>query len=188
MIPPRPLRIDLRREGGFTMIELLVVMIILLAVVGAILTLFTSALRGETDLAERVRAQEAARLALDTLRRDVHCASETSGLVPDVPSSAVTFLLPTGCPSATTEYVTWCTKPTAVASRYTLYRVPGADCAAGGGVTWADHLTATDIFTYAHPSGSRARLNVELVVDVDPTSDSRAYALRDALVLRNSER
>jgi prepilin-type N-terminal cleavage/methylation domain-containing protein len=184
----RRLRAVARSEDGFTIFELLIVLAILGTIVGAIVTLFTSALQSEVDLTSRVRAQEQARLGLDMLRRDVHCARETSGLAEGVASSTVTFVLPAGCPSVTTERVTWCTKATASPSRHTLYRVAGADCNAAGGVTWADHLTEPNAFTYEHTSGKRARLGVTLLVDIDPASPTRAYALSDALVLRNSPR
>jgi type II secretory pathway pseudopilin PulG len=191
----RRLASTVRDERGFTVFELLVVLVILVTVIGAILTAFTSALGSEVDLSARVRAQEQARLALDTLRRDVHCASETSGLTVDVPSSRVTFLLPFGCPSVVTEYVTWCTRTTGAASRFTVYRNahavndPAVDyCAEPGGVTWADFVTNAEVFTYSHPDERRAQVSVDLLVDVDPASPSRAFALRDALVLRNSDR
>jgi prepilin-type N-terminal cleavage/methylation domain-containing protein len=177
-----------REEGGFTLSELLVVLAILGTVVGAIMTLFSSALKSEVDLTQRVRAQEEARMALNTLRRDVHCASATSGLTEGVPSNVVTFLLPSGCPSATTETITWCTRTTGVADRHTLYRVPGADCAAAGGADYADHITEPVVFLYTKEAGLRARIDVEFSVDVDPATSSRQYKLRDALVLRNSAR
>jgi prepilin-type N-terminal cleavage/methylation domain-containing protein len=185
----RPHRLRVVREtGGFSVIELLVALAILGTVLSAILGLFASAINSEVDLTKRVRAQEQARLGLDMLRRDVHCASETSGLTVDIASSIVTFILPAGCPSTTTAQVTWCVKTTATPNRNRLYRVPGSSCGTAGGVHWADYLTTTDIFTYTKAGGERAKLNVELLVDLDPATPSRQYALRDALVLRNSLR
>jgi prepilin-type N-terminal cleavage/methylation domain-containing protein len=184
-----------RDEGGFSLIELMIVLMILGTVVAAVVTMFTSAMRSEVDLTLRVRAQEQARLALDTLRRDVHCASDTSGITAEVYSTAVTFLLPIGCPSTVTEYVTWCTRPTAEANRFKIHRKshavnnPAVDyCAEPGGVDLADHLTEDEAFEYRHEGSERARLNVRLLVDIDPASPSQAYALRDSLVLRNSPR
>jgi prepilin-type N-terminal cleavage/methylation domain-containing protein len=184
-----------RDEGGFSLIELIVVLVILGTVLGAVVTMFTSAMRSEVDLTQRVRAQEQARLALDTLRRDVHCARETTRLTENVPSTVVTFDLPSGCPSTVTSYVTWCTRPSGTASRNILYRTTHATndlaidyCSDPTAVATADFLTAAPVFVYTKAAGQRARLSVEMLVDVDPESSSQAYALRDALVLRNSAR
>ena len=61
-------------EGGFTLAEMLVVLAILGIVLAGLTQLFTGALFGK-DQTSRTQAQQNARLALDKLRREIHCAS-----------------------------------------------------------------------------------------------------------------
>ena len=62
-------------QAGYTLIETLVVMTLLVIVIGAIADGFTNASKTQTDQTARADDQEAARQALDRLRRDIHCAS-----------------------------------------------------------------------------------------------------------------
>ena len=82
-------------EGGFSLIELLATLTILLTVVGILTTLMVSATKSESDLTKRVQAQQEARLAVETMRRDVHCANGVT-----LSTTAVSLTLPSGCPSA----------------------------------------------------------------------------------------
>ena len=71
-------RLLLRRafgQAGYTLIETLVVMTILVVVIGALADGFTSASKTQTDQTARADDQESARQALDRLRKDIHCAS-----------------------------------------------------------------------------------------------------------------
>jgi len=133
-------------QDGFTLSEMLVVLAILGIVVGGIAQLFTSGLLSERDQTNRTEAQRHARLGLDKLRREIHCAgtvAPTSGY----PASAVTVTLGSYCQAtggATT--VTWCTKdkngiapPVAGAQPYTLWRYVGSSCS-GTGTPWASNL------------------------------------------------
>ena len=65
-------------DGGYSLIELLVVMALLSVVVGGIVTLFASGLNSEADQNRRFQAQQDGRLALDKLRREVHSACTIS--------------------------------------------------------------------------------------------------------------
>jgi prepilin-type N-terminal cleavage/methylation domain-containing protein len=81
-------------ERGYTMTELLVVMIILGVIVTSLATVFVSASRAEADQNLRFRAQQEARLALDQLRREGHCAN---ALAPATPTSSLTFTFGPHC-------------------------------------------------------------------------------------------
>src|SRR5262245_13988078 len=85
-------------EDGFTLPELLVVLAILGIVFVAITQLFTSGLKAETDQTKRVNAQQDARVALDQLRRELHCASALTYNS----ASSVTATLPSYCSSSPT--------------------------------------------------------------------------------------
>lgn len=187
-----------RDEAGFSLTEMMAVLAILLTVVGVVTTLMVSAIKSEVDLTERTKAQQETRLALERMRRDVHCASTTS-LMADTPASLVTLTMPLGCPSAagltplvaspTFGNVTWCTSGSA--SRWALYRIPDfttCTTAAAGARREADYLTQPNLFTLKTQVNKLARLCAVFPVDTDPTDASRAYALKDFLVLRNSIR
>ena len=59
---------------GLALTEMIVVLAILVVVLTALTQLFVSASKAEVDMSKRVQAQQNARLALDKLRREIHCA------------------------------------------------------------------------------------------------------------------
>ena len=70
--------VRLVESGGFTLTEMLVVMAILGVIVAGLTQLFLSGSKAEADMSNRFRAQQNARLALDGLRREIHCASDVT--------------------------------------------------------------------------------------------------------------
>jgi len=92
------IRARLAQEDGVTLIETLVVVAILLVVITGMTTLFVSASSSQVDQSNRVEAQQDARVALDALRREIHCATS----VPTSSPSSISFVLPSVCPSAVT--------------------------------------------------------------------------------------
>jgi len=182
----------LRSERGYTLVEMLTVLVIMGVVMGGLTTVFVSATNSEADMNNRFQAQLNARLALDKMRREIHCASVAT---PTGVSSSVTITLPSYCKTGSGS-ITWCTRSVST-NRYALYRVAGTTCS--GGVLWADYLTPTStasicsgalcIFNYAAQSTtSLAKLNVDFPVNVKPAKTVELYELRDAIVLRNSSR
>lgn len=171
----------LARQEGYSVIELLVSMSILSAVMGSITVLFVHASNAEVDLQMRFQAQQAARLALDKLRRETHCASAASAAT----SSSVTLTLASYCPTGNGS-VTWCT--VGASARFGLYRKVGTSCDATG-VKWADYLTTGSVFTYsAQSTSSLAKLHVDFPINLKPSKTVVAYELVDDIVLRNSSR
>jgi len=69
------LRSRLAESDGYSLTEMLVVLAILGVVVGALTQLFVSASNAQRDMSNRFEAQQNARLALDKLRREIHCTS-----------------------------------------------------------------------------------------------------------------
>jgi type II secretory pathway pseudopilin PulG len=168
-------------EGGYALTELLTVLLILTIVLSGLTALFVSATTAEVDMRERFEAQQEARLAMDALRREVHCAS---AITQTGPSATVTMTLPTGCPSGSGA-VTWCTV-SAGTDRFRLFRKAGASCDSGGKL-YADYITLQNVFSYTAPTTTnRAKLHVEFPVDTEPADSSAAYKLGDDLVLRNT--
>jgi prepilin-type N-terminal cleavage/methylation domain-containing protein len=157
----RRIRARAAAEGGFTLVELLTAMVILLIVLTSLTSVLVSASRAEVDANRRFQAQEQARSGLDMLRHELHCASsvtDTSGnsLTAGTACSAITATLGYQCPttggaiSSGTMYVTWCTSTTgaSTAGDYALYRVisttlPRPTCSSAGTVKWMDYLQPT---------------------------------------------
>lgn len=192
------------REEGYSLIEMLTVMVIMGVVMSSLTTVFVTASNSETDMNNRYQAQLTARLALDKMRREVHCAKVATPAGPGA-TSAVTLTLSWTQSDGTTfncktgsGSVTWCTRSVAT-NRYALYRVVGSTCT--GGVKWADFLvpsagastcgspTALCMFTYtAQSTSSLAKLHVDFPVNVRPAKTFERYELVDDIALRNSAR
>jgi len=114
----------MRGERGYTLVEMLVTLVIMSVVMTALTTLFVNASNAEQDMNNRFQAQLTGRLALDKMRREVHCASVAT---PPGQSSSVTLTLPAYCKTGSGS-VTWCTRSVST-NRYALYRVIGATAA-----------------------------------------------------------
>src|SRR5262245_12989622 len=70
----------LRRAEGYTLVELIVVMSIMALVATPLVMSFTTGMRQEVDQTRREQAYANARLALQRLRVDIHCATGTPGV------------------------------------------------------------------------------------------------------------
>jgi prepilin-type N-terminal cleavage/methylation domain-containing protein len=164
----RRARVHVRRvaeaQDGFTLPELLVVLAIVGIILGGITQLFTSALRSQTDQTNRSIAQQDARLALDKLRREIHCGSAVTsnnaapgGTWPAMNgTNAITIALGSYCPSnstGTAAWVTWCTKGTGTGP-FTLWRYPHttdvstanyATACNGSGTSWTGNIADSPI-------------------------------------------
>ena len=175
----------LREQRGYSLMELLVSMSILGAVMASVSTLLVSATNSEVDMNRRFQAQTQARLGLDLMRREVHCAMSVS---PAGASASVTLTIPATCPtSGGSTSITWCTVANGT-NRWGLWRYPGASCS-GTGKRYADYLTASSIFTYTGQTVNKlAFLNVRLPVNIKPAESRFLYSLEDDIVLRNSTR
>lgn len=171
----------LRSDRGYSLIEMITVMVIMGVVMSSLTTIFVSASNSELSMNNRFQAQLNARLALDKFRREVHCASS----ITLNSTSSVSVVLPSGCKSSGT--ITWCAQGSG--TRWGLYRVVGATCT--GGVKWIDYLISSSLFAYTAPAaGSRLlpKVNVDFPVNVIPTKSTETYELKDDVVLRNGTR
>lgn len=180
-------------ERGYSLIELLVTMVILSVILGGLTTVFVGGSNAQVSLDQRFQGQEQARLALDKLRVDIHCASaaqaQTINTYPGVK-------LAVGNCFASTPTVSYCAiQFSATPLRYQLYRATGSgatDCTSSDAtrVVVAENLTSSTIFTTAAiPQYSLQSVGVDLKVSANPKSTTaNAYELTDAIVARNSSR
>jgi prepilin-type N-terminal cleavage/methylation domain-containing protein len=176
-------RSRLRGEAGYSLIEMLTVMVIMTIVFAAITTVFVAGSKAQADQDARFQAQLGTRLAMDKIRRDVHCASDVTPYA----TSSVTLKI-SGCGGGD---VSWCTVAVAgYTNRYALYRKAGTTCSASGATKIADYLTNGAAFTaFSHPTGCGclASLDVDFRVSVRGSSIGQ-YRLSDSIYLRNSTR
>lgn len=174
-------------ERGFTLVELVTTMAILMVVLTGITSLFVAGTRSQADLDNRFQAQTQLRIGLDKMRKDIHSACSAAG--PPANGStltSVTLYMPSTCTSA--DAITWCTQGSGL--RYGLYRIAGTACS--GGTEYADYLTTGTVFTYYtynYPTGSYslARLHVHMPDNVKG-SGAGTYTFDDDIVFRNSPR
>jgi len=173
-----------REESGFTLIELVTVLGMFLITVTALSYALIAANKAEEDMNRRFGSQINARIALDQLRREIHCAS---AVTPAGTSASITITLGSRCPTAGAgTTVSWCTSGSG--TRYALYRLTGGTCDATGRKA-VDYLTSGTVFAYAtQSSSSLAILSVTLPVNTNPASGRPDYNLTDDIVLRNSVR
>lgn len=173
-----------RDERGFTLIELVTVIGMLVIVMTALSYALIAATKTEEEMNRRFASQINARIALDQLRREIHCAS---AVTPTGASASITIVLGGRCPTAGAgTTVSWC----AVGSgtRYALYRLAGASCNSTGKKA-VDYLTSSTVFSFAPQSvTSLAVLSVTLPVNTRKASGLPDYRLTDDIVLRNSSR
>jgi len=173
-----------REETGFTLVELVTVLGMLLITMTALSSAMIAAHKTEEDVNRRFASQINARIALDQLRREIHCAS---AVTPTGASASVTITLGSRCPTAGAgTTVSWCTSGTG--TRYALYRLAGGTCDTSGKKA-VDYLTSGTLFSFATQSASSlAVLSVTLPVNTRPESGLPDYRLTDDIVLRNSTR
>lgn len=190
----RRLRVLLASERGYTLVELLAVMGILGSIMGGVTALLVSGTKAELDMNQRFQAQTQARLALDQLRREVHCAtgvteSGTTAAIDGLAHySTATLAISTACPTSGGQtQITWCTQPSG--GSYRLWRYLGSSCGTGTGRFVAEHVTLQTPFDYvASSAASLAKLSVRIEVNVKPAQAQSTYKLNDDIVLRNSTR
>lgn len=196
-------RLLLRRalgEAGYTLMETLVVMSILLIVIGALADGFTSASRAQTDQTARADDQEAARQALDRLRKDIHCASAATVTPPDAtgaqtlnltvnPGYCVAVTAGNGTGSQLSDGVQWCTVAIgASGTRFGLYRTIVHACDAADAVFQVDYVTHGNVWTMSCGSNDShlQAVAIDLPINRDAaTRPGRTYELTDRIALRN---
>lgn len=165
-------------ERGYSLVELLIVMMTLGAVLAGLTLVFMRAYNAELAMNRQFQAQQEARVAVDRMRREIHCAS---GVTPSGNSASITVTLPSQCPTAGGSQISVVYDFQFVSSgRFRLQRA---------GVRVADYITADNAFTYTPPqTGKLGTLRVELPVNINPNEPGKTWRLVGDIVLRNTVR
>ena len=173
---------DLGSQSGYSLIELMTVMAILGLVLAGLTTMFQAGVRAEVRTNKQFQAQLNARLAMDRMRRELHCANAISA--PNgTPVAAIAVTLPDSCPGPATS-VSYATLAVS-AGRWQLTRAADS----GTPLVVADYLTSSTPFTYYIPAaGTLGRLRVDLPVNLDLADTGTDWRLQDDIVLRNTIR
>jgi prepilin-type N-terminal cleavage/methylation domain-containing protein len=196
-------------QCGFTAIELIVVMAVLLIILAPLAGSFVSALNAQVDQTRRFDAQENARQALDRMRKDIHCAHGVSDPYTNESGGETIVLTETNttgtaeCPGLLAQNasaVQWCTVAVAGAvDRYQLFREndSASTCDGSAATFQVDFLTRSDLWCTpesvcddpqppACPTGQYPTVLVTLPVNVDPVKHAAStYTLNDRIALRN---
>jgi type II secretory pathway pseudopilin PulG len=156
-VPPVLSRLS-SEECGYTLIELLTVLTLTLLVLGTIVISFTIGIHQEVSQSRREGAYATARVALERMRLDIHCASGGEDSIEQNAYGGFTLTLtesPDGtgsgwCPAVIpagsgSAGVQWCTIPSpGTPGQFRLYRFLGldpTDCDGGSGSTFeADYI------------------------------------------------
>jgi type II secretory pathway pseudopilin PulG len=182
-------RASLRRlrscERGTTLTEILVSMGLLAIIMTALVTLFTSGLSSEAQLNFRFQSQSEARIALETMRRDIHnsCAATVTG------GTHVTLFSVDGASASypcTVTSVTWCTAGSG--SKYGLHRAVGSASCGSTDARRADYLTSGTIFSLVPGTSELPKVGVDFTVNRRPAVTRLKYRLDDEIALRNARR
>ena len=170
----------LRDPHGYTVVELLTSMVVLVTIMASLTTLFVNATKAETDMNFRFQAQQAARIALDKIRREAHCASAATA---SVDRRTVTLTMPAQCPTGDISYCLVLS-----GTKYNLWRKAGTTCNATGATKVASSLTSASGFDAIAASPQYlAKIHLDLYVNVKSNANQE-YQLSDDVFLRNSVR
>ncbi len=145
-----------RRDDGFTMIELVWVMVLSLVVFGAVMSVLIASLHQTTENLGHVSANDAVTRTLERVTREIREATQVSG--PSGDGSTITlheYVANAGAPPATLHTVTWNCSAADTQGHHFCTR---QDVTAGtGAVTQITGLTTGDVFRpQALPTGSSA--------------------------------
>jgi prepilin-type N-terminal cleavage/methylation domain-containing protein len=177
-------------EQGYSLIELLVTMVILSIVLASLTTVFLSGTSAEASLNRRFQAQQSARMGLDRIRTDIHCAT---GAQAQTINTFPGLKLAVGNCYAATPTISWCAVLVSTA-RYALYRsttTGGTTCTSSDAnrVLIADYLTTSAAFTTGTiEQFTLQRVAVDFKVSVNATPALDDYELTDSIVARNATR
>ena len=196
----RRLSARLGREDGFTLVEMLSVMVLLGILLSPIVTSLVATMSAQARQASAVTAQEQARLALERMRLDIHCAHSVGAPLANSSGGSTIILNETnasglaeclGLLAQNASSVQWCTVPyPASRTRYRLFREddPSVECSGSLSTFQVDYLRQSSVWaTPGCTGGAVPTVSVALSIAVSPgTTAAASYDLDDQIALRNA--
>lgn len=163
-----------REESGFTLVELVVVMTVLVLVMAGVSSLFLSGLHTSSTTSDLLASQTQIHLALDRLEFETRCASQATRISS---GAGVTFTLPTQCMHAAGTN-TWCV------TSGSLVRYSGSSSCSGTGQTMATNITSATPFSCIATVGDYPELQVALTAQTQSSNDR--VSATDQIAMRNT--
>ena len=165
-----------RDESGFTLIEMVVVMTVLVLVMAGLSSLFVQGLHTSGTTSDVLASQTQIHLALDRLEFETRCSSQATRVAS---GAGVTLTLPSQCPHATGT-ITWCV------NGGSLVRVSGSSTCTGtiAGQTLATNITSATPFTCVSTVGDYPELQVALIARTHTSNDT--VSATDTIAMRNT--
>jgi prepilin-type N-terminal cleavage/methylation domain-containing protein len=160
-------------ERGFTLVELLIVMVLLGILMVGLVDVFVSGTRAAYVENSNLSAQQNVRTALIRLEYEGRCGSNAT-IVSG--GAGVSFTLPSVC-SHLTPAVSWCVV------NGSLMRYVATSCS-GAGVAWAQSITSPTPFSLQQNTGDLKEVLIDLTAN--PTGTGSGFSVSDAITLRNS--
>jgi hypothetical protein len=159
------------------------VMVLLTVIMTGLTALFVQASNAELDMNRRFQAQQQARVAVDRMRREIHCSSAVS---PTGAASSIDVTIPAQCPTSGGSAITVTYRTVLVSTgRYKLERQVGT----GPIAKLADYIRVANVFTYTAPTTtSLGKLRVDLPINIQPPGSGSNWELVADMVLRNTSR
>ena len=176
-----PLRARLWEDAGYTLVELLVAVVLLVILMAGLSDMFISAERANRDATARLTSQQNVRVAFDRLEYDARCASSAS-----IQSSGVgvhlTFPTQTVPCAHATGNVTWCV------SSGSLVRIVGTSCSTAGNIYVGNVTSAAPFACFNVPgiTNPLPQLKVALTVDTVTTNKGDQTAATDYITMHNA--
>jgi len=175
------LRARLGEDAGYTLVELLVAVVLLVILMAGLSDMFISAERANRDATARLTSQQNVRLAFDRLEYDARCAKTASIQSGGV---GVHLAFPTQtvpCAHATGD-VTWCV------SSGSLVCIVGTSCAATGNTYISNVTSATPFACYTIPgiTSPLPQLKVALMVNTTTTDTGDQTSATDYITMHNA--
>lgn len=186
-------------QSGLSLVELIVVLVITTIIFGPIVNSFVSALNEQARQLDVATAQEQARLALQRMRKDIHCAHGVTTPAENSSDGYTLILTETNttgtaeCPgliSQDASAVEWCTIPIGgSSSEYDLYRENNANdsCEAGASTFEVGDISQANLWSVPTCTGGEyPAVAVSIPVEIDLSSTQQGtYDLADQIALRN---
>jgi prepilin-type N-terminal cleavage/methylation domain-containing protein len=165
----------LHEESGFSLLEMLIVMVITVILMGGLATIFGLGLNTSKTSSSVIASQSGVVIALDRLDYEARCASSAK-LVSG--GTGVTLTFPAQC-THTSGTVTWCV------TSGSFVRYSGTACS-GTGVTYVKSVTSTTPFSCVATVGNYPALRANVTVNTGTTS-ATASSGTDLVTLQNAQ-